>query len=280
MKLTKQQTALHHEALALVHLPRELTEDEVQMVLENFHPGANHNITNSGAFFTPPEMARDFAVFAYPTGDPGGLRYIDACAGIGTLSWALLQVDKVEKKIKEIVAVESNAEYVEIGRKILPQVQWVHGSIFDLELLKKLGFFDIGVSNPPFGNLKVALDERNWLPFQQPAHMAVAAVLTHLCERGAEMIIPDADHSLENKHNWTYDKKGRRISKPVESSMWSANYRRFQTAYPGMILSPDPIDNSIYTFKEATPSVAVVSLEHQKGKNPYFKHYCAAHGRS
>ena len=276
MKLTKQQTKKHNEAMELVNLSRKLTDFEVMFILENFHPGASNNISQNGAFFTPLTLASDLATFAYPTADPGSLRYIDACAGIGTLSKMLLEADSVEHKITEIVAIESNLQYVKIGRKILPQVTWVHGSIFNLELLEQLGLFDIGVSNPPYGTVSSNVSERSWLPFEQPAHMAVAAVLSHVCKRGAELIIPVTDHDQTNSISpYYYDNKHRRAKYSSKLQATSLNYTRFKHAYPHMTLVPDPVDCSKYAFKGANPAVSVVSLNPTEHTNPYYGQFNA-----
>ena len=47
-----------------------------------------------------------------------------------------------------MVCVEVNPAYVEVGRKILPQAQWICGDVF---ALPDLGWFDLAISNPPFG---------------------------------------------------------------------------------------------------------------------------------
>jgi hypothetical protein len=250
MKLTKVQTKLHDEAIALLKHSRDLTESEVAFVLDNYHPGAETNLGKNGVFFTPEGMATDLSVFAYPTGDRGNLRYIDACAGIGRLIWAIKNADGLERKISEIVAVEQNPRFVEIGRKLFPDVNWIEGSIFNLDLVRQLGWFTIGVSNPPFGRLPDTLGERKWLANQQPAHLAVAEVLSHLCERGAVMIIPDNDHSEARN---------------------SKDYANFTRTVPGMTITPESVDSSIYKFASASPSVAVVNLEYQGEKrNPHY----------
>lgn len=240
--------------MALVNLERKLTDDEVEFVFQNFHPGAEHNVGKDGAFFTPLDLACDAALFAYPTGDPGGLRYLDACAGIGALSYALRAMDSLERKITEIVAIEANPRFVEVGKRLLPQVTWINGSIFDVALLQGLGWFDIAISNPPYGNLKSTQGQMKWLTVQQPAHLAVAEVLSRLCKRGAVMIIPATDHNMEDN----------RAASP------SMNYQNFRRSLPAMDLVPVSVDCSIYKFKAATPKVAVVDLSTDPGDSPYF----------
>jgi len=64
-----------------------------------------------GAHFTPAGLARDFAIDA-----GGGRRVIDLCAGIGGLGFWL----DLDGRAGELVCVEVNPAYVEVGRKILP----------------------------------------------------------------------------------------------------------------------------------------------------------------
>ena len=92
-----------------------------------------------GAHFTPSGLARDFAIDA-----GGGRRVIDLCAGIGGLGFWL----DLDGRAGEMVCVEVNPAYVEVGRKILPQAQWICGDVF---ALPDLGWFDLAISNPPFG---------------------------------------------------------------------------------------------------------------------------------
>ncbi|MDD4971883.1 MAG: methyltransferase [Paludibacter sp.] len=139
MKLTKPQIKAHNQVMELVHSDKKLTEDEKYFILDNFQEGALHINSQAGAFFTPRMLARDFALEVH------GNRAIDLCAGIGSLSFA------IEQKVNELVCVEINADYIEIGKRIVPSATWIHSSIFDL---KDIGLFDVAVSNPPFGNIK------------------------------------------------------------------------------------------------------------------------------
>lgn len=115
-KLTKAQRKAHAEACKI--LQDALSIDEKIFVLENWHEGAEHMNGAIGAHFTPSGLARDFAIDA-----GGGRRVIDLCAGIGGLGFWL----DLDGRAGEMVCVEVNPAYVEVGRKILPQAQWICG---------------------------------------------------------------------------------------------------------------------------------------------------------
>ena len=53
----------------------------------------------------------------------------------------------------EFVCVERNPDYVEIGKKLVPEATWICADVFDV-LDMNLGKFDTAISNPPFGNIK------------------------------------------------------------------------------------------------------------------------------
>lgn len=142
-KISKQAAKLHGEAVALARSGRWLTIDEREFVLDNFNEGAEHMNGLAGAFFTPAGLARDAAI---EIGSPR--RLLDLCAGIGRLSYA------AEEANMEIVCVELNPSYVEIGRAVLPNATWICASAFDVDAYAHLGPFDVVVSNPPFGRIK------------------------------------------------------------------------------------------------------------------------------
>jgi len=154
-KLTKAEAKAHGDALALLEKD-ELTDDDRIFIMENWQESANHINSVAGAFFTPWRLARDAALDIYNEG-----RIIDLCAGIGTLSLAAFWRGYYDRrdsgKTLEIVCVEMNPEYVELGRKMLPEAEWICGSIFDLP---DLGHFDQAISNPPFGTIKAGGDWR------------------------------------------------------------------------------------------------------------------------
>ncbi|MGW5519110.1 methyltransferase [Nocardia africana] len=155
-KLTKQEEELHAEALALVDLERDLTEDEKLFILEHFQEASTASNSTHGAFFTPAGLAQDFSIEL--TGHFG--RIIDLCAGIGRLSFSCRNEFGHrwgDDPAREFVCVERNPEYARIGRKVMPEAHWIVGDVLDV-LDMNLGRFDVAISNPPFGSIKRTKD--------------------------------------------------------------------------------------------------------------------------
>jgi hypothetical protein len=145
-KLTKSQIKAHREAQALIDADRPLHDDEKLFILNNWNEAANHINSVAGAFFTPTSLASDFSIeVAGGSCDNGTL--IDLCAGIGCLSWFC------RRPFDRVVCVEINPDYVRIGKRILPEAEWIEASAFDPKILD-LGRFSWAISNPPFGNIK------------------------------------------------------------------------------------------------------------------------------
>lgn len=140
MKMTRAQTKLMQEVEKLVALDRRLSDDEREFVLEHYQEGANRNNAAMGAFFTPIGLANDFSIEVY-----GCDTIVDLCAGIGALSYAC------ERRASRIVCVEQCAEYVRVGRKVMPDATWIHADVFG-DWVKDFDGFDVAISNPPFGS--------------------------------------------------------------------------------------------------------------------------------
>ncbi|MEM8759213.1 MAG: hypothetical protein AAGE83_02670 [Pseudomonadota bacterium] len=149
-KLTRDQIKRHEAALAILRKDR-LTDDEREQVFRDFNPGAEHMNGRSGAFFTPFELAGDFALELN-----GATKVIDLCAGIGALSafkfWRS-QWDRREAERLDITCVEINPAFVEIGRKLAPWARWICADVFEIDA-EELGRFDVACANPPFGRVR------------------------------------------------------------------------------------------------------------------------------
>jgi SAM-dependent methyltransferase len=139
-KLSKPEARAHARVMDLIHSDRTLSNDERQFIVENYQESASQLNSLVGAFFTPPALARDFAI------EVSGRRVLDLCAGIGNLAFAC------EHRAHEIVCIESCADYVSAGRRVMPQAHWIEADVFDLDL-SKLGLFDCVIANPPFGRV-------------------------------------------------------------------------------------------------------------------------------
>jgi predicted RNA methylase len=139
VKLSKAEIRAHDQVMQLIHSDRPLKDEEKEFILDNFNEGATNINSAAGAFFTPRSLARDFSI------EINGGDVIDLCAGIGMLSYA------VEHKCDSLTCVEINAEYIEVGKRILPGANWIHSSVFDVNYSK---LWDWAISNPPFGAIK------------------------------------------------------------------------------------------------------------------------------
>ena len=140
-KISKEAAKRHKQALDLVHSDKRLTLDDRFFILENFHEGATQLNGLAGAFFTPEGLARDLSIEVCGS----GRSIIDLCAGIGGLAFAC------RDKAKRIVCVEQNSEYAEVGKRVMPEAEWIVGDVFSLG---DIGHFDWAISNPPFGAIK------------------------------------------------------------------------------------------------------------------------------
>lgn len=123
-KLTKQQSTNHRAAHVLLD-KAELSFDDKMFVYQNWHEGAEHDSSRSGAFFTPLNLANDFKLEVH------GPKILDLCAGIGILSFCYRHF-RHHEQIPHITCVEINPEYVRIGKKLLPEATWICADVFDI----------------------------------------------------------------------------------------------------------------------------------------------------
>jgi len=125
------------------HLPVQIVEKNCLPIgaVHIWHEGATHENGAAGAFFTPFDLACDFAL------DGAGRRVIDLCAGIGVLSYIIHHRSKWGERLAEITCVEINPRYVVVGQKLLPQARWIVADVFDWRTLD-LGRYDVAIANP------------------------------------------------------------------------------------------------------------------------------------
>lgn len=146
-KLTKEEIKLHEQALRLLEKD-VLTFDDKHFVLDYWHEGATHINSKAGAFFTPHHVAGGVAIEA------AGRTFVDLCAGIGRLAFSVhnhLNPFQREEKKLEFTCVEINPDYIEVGKKIMPNARWIQADVLDLPA--DIGHFDCAIGNPPFGNI-------------------------------------------------------------------------------------------------------------------------------
>lgn len=178
MKLSKPEIKAHQEACRILEKD-VLSFDEKVFVLENWKENATNINSMAGAFFTPRGLARDFTLAVDRT-----TSVVDLCAGIGMLSFELLNGGSVNR----LVCVELNPDYVKVGKKIVPEADWICGSVLDQELLAGISF-DQAISNPPFGRIKTGIGGGTWKYSGSEFEFKVIEVASRLAKYGA-FILP------------------------------------------------------------------------------------------
>lgn len=197
-KLTKAQAKAHAQACDLL-AKDVLTEDDKDFVLKNWNESANHVNGAAGAFFTPYDMAFDFTIDAIGQGGYGG-RIIDLCAGIGMLSYVCWH--RSDRRAK-ITCVERNPDYVAVGKKILPEAEWILADVLDV-LDMDLGRFDVDISNPPFGAIKRERNSPRYTGKDFEFH--VIDIAAHLADRGT-FIVPQMSAGFKYSGSGYYQRR-------------------------------------------------------------------------
>lgn len=145
-KLSKTQARYHAHACELL-AKEKLSLEEKYFVLQHWREDATHINSVSGAFFTPPALARDLSI------EVAGPCVIDLCAGIGSLAFAAWHRHDFERaSLNHVTCVEINPDYIAVGKKLLPEADWIQADVFHLP--ENLGRFDCVIANPPFGAIK------------------------------------------------------------------------------------------------------------------------------
>src|SRR3546814_6354901 len=73
-KLTQKEIKAHARAESLLRSDRVLNLDDIADILSDWHEGATHSNAATSAFFTPFELAMNFALEV-----PSGGRILDIC---------------------------------------------------------------------------------------------------------------------------------------------------------------------------------------------------------
>lgn len=201
MKLSKQVVKEQKQIYELIQSKDTFTYDELEMIYEKFNEGYLQDVTSHSAYFTPLDLAYDFALFAGRYGT-----VVDMCAGIGVLSFALLTRDTYEKNIKQIVAIERNEVYYNLGKKLLPQVDWILGDMFDKSvwdgIREKYGKIHCVNSNPPFGKVSKTDADRSWLKYKGADIEMAAIEIAMLNAERCSFILPQGscDFRYSGRH--------------------------------------------------------------------------------
>lgn len=153
-RISKRLISKHEEAMKLLNGQDSWSVDEYHFIYENFHEGVGMSNNMISAHFTPYELARHGAFCMNYTNS-----WVDLGAGIGIITYALMRFCELNfDQAQKIVCVERAHTYYEIGKKLLPNVHWICGDMFDIEVISEIKKF-MGdtkfsvVSNPPYGRM-------------------------------------------------------------------------------------------------------------------------------
>ncbi|WP_277903855.1 methyltransferase [Enterobacter hormaechei] len=140
-RVTKRESTNHNRVMELVHSDKQLTQDDKEFIFNNYQ---GDGIGATGAFFTPEMLAWDFILDDGCSGD-----CIELCAGIGRLSYYQF----LRNNPTHITCVELNPEYVQIGKRVLPEAEWITGDALQYTPDR---FYRVAYGNPPFGKINTS----------------------------------------------------------------------------------------------------------------------------
>ncbi|MEU5762259.1 methyltransferase [Nocardia sp. NPDC047648] len=240
-KLTKRAEAAHREALRLVDLSRDLTDDEKRFILDNYRSSTSPRQVCDAAFFTPLPLASQFKHHVH------GTRIIDLCAGIGNLTFPYRDAAPGDPP-RMLVCVERNREYVRVGRKVLPEARWYCQDVLRLAASMPRQFHT-AIANPPFGAGAGSATTGGYRGRRFEYHVIAAA--SRLAERGV-FLVP------RSSAPFTYDGRDR-----YRAGDGDPEYQRFTQA-TGIVLGPNVgIDTSLYDdlWHHRPPATEVVTCD-------------------
>jgi len=211
MKLTKAQLKEAQQIKDIINKDI-LSEEEIELVYSKYFPAYDNQISESGAFFTPLELAYDFANEPFGGGgvQPKEWKVIDLCAGIGILSYTLYNF---HRKMPNITCVEKEPRFIEIGKKLLPNATWIEGDVTDENFIKSLGNnYDCVISNPPYGKIGGVCD---WLDYKGAEfEYKVIEIGKHLSWQGVFLLPQNsAPFQLSGKPYYMDDRKPKKYEK-------------------------------------------------------------------
>ena len=255
-RLNKIEAKNHLHALELLKKP-ELSENEINFIFEHYCESATNLNGEAGAFFTPDALAWETTLELGDTPYEKPLKVIDLCAGIGILARNTL----LRHPNAEVTCVEINPDYVEIGKRLVPQARWVCVNVTNISELQKLGRFDIAISNPPFGNVRTFRDTPKLQYSGSHAEYRVLEIAS-LIANYSIFIIPQ-------------ESSGFRYSGVQCFEIYvSSKFQKF-TDETGLILEPGSgIDTScegLNIWKGVSPRVEIVCVDNQEQAIPILK---------
>lgn len=253
-KITRQQLKLQEQAEALLWgSDKKLSKEQVAFCLEQWDPRAlaGKQVVRNQAYFTPLSLAMDAG--RYIGGD--GRQVVDIGAGIGRLAYAVLCANWWNPRQVQVTAVEINPEYMKVGQRLLPEVTWVQGDMYDLYVWQSLPHFDEAVSNPPFGQVLTDSDI-GWIGYRGPAGLTAAAIGLKVARLGITLILPQTQTP--------YLYSGHRPGENVYTSNHMRYLETFMAQHPDLEWHHSSIDTEHEAYKSGwrgvSPVVELVSL--------------------
>jgi hypothetical protein len=183
LKIPKRELKRQQELAELFNKER-LTDDEIELIYEEWNPAMISSIVEDQVYFTPFRLGLDTALFASRHGN-----ILDLCGGIGCLTTSLLWRDHYDKNIKSITLLEKNPDFIKIAKKLIndPRVKFVCGDAFDKDLLDSLVAdlpdqrFDSIISNPPYCKAKLP---NSWLNYSGALDLCAVEVCLRYAKSG------------------------------------------------------------------------------------------------
>jgi len=200
-KISKIKTKQHLKAMDLAYSDKSLSIDDREFILEHYNPMACHLVGKAGIFFTPRSIAKKMQIEII---DIEGKRLLDLCAGIGGLSYDAWKNHAcyVRNDNFEIVCIENNPEFIDVGKRVLPEATWIQADAFDKQTYENLGYFHQVISNPPYG---ISLPENKWLQPGLSQFKAVEAAMK--VSNDAVFILLQGDCPFEYSGRQMYKRK-------------------------------------------------------------------------
>jgi len=252
-KITRSQLKLHEQAEELLWgSDKTLDHDEVAFCLEHWDPRAlsGKHVSKNQAYFTPLPLALDTAL--YVGGE--GRQVVDIGAGIGRLAYGVLCANRWSTQV-QVTAIELNAEYVKVGQRLLPEVNWVQADFYDQATWLALPQFDEAISNPPFGDVMTDCDT-DWIGYRGPAGLMAAEIGLKVTRLGITMILPQT--------YTPYRFSGRVSGQNITTHNHVRALAQFMVRHPQMDWGHLSLDADLPDYKAgwrgASPVVEIVAL--------------------
>jgi predicted RNA methylase len=150
-KISKRLLKKHNQAVSLLE-QKNLAFDDIQNIFKDYHEGAGKMNNLISAHFTPTSIAISLVQNVRMN------NFVDIGAGIGMLANTMVNQNFFQnKKGFTGICVEKCLEYYEVGKRLVPECIWLHGSIFDQDILDTINQIMDGkkfsiISNPPYGS--------------------------------------------------------------------------------------------------------------------------------